>query len=322
MVSDIGVVAPYWLDRPDNEVVGIALEAERCGLGTMWLGEMATYDAFSLATAVGLRTSRIALRVGPLPISVRTPVSVALGVASVADLARPVAGIGLGGSSPFIVSGWHDREWAHAAGRMRESVGVLRSVLDGGRSDFAGSFVRSKGFRLRRPQPGLPITVAAFGPAMTRVAAEVADEVVLNLVSPAHVASVRADLDRFAAAVGRTPPRLAVWIPVALDPDAAVLRQLAAQTAVYLSPPGYGEMFASLGYSSLVDRARAGESRAALAADLPLSLLSAVGAVGSRSDVLAGIAAFHAAGADHVGIVPPTASDPCGARLLASLGRR
>ena len=29
MVSDIGVVAPYWLDRPDKEVVGIALEAER-----------------------------------------------------------------------------------------------------------------------------------------------------------------------------------------------------------------------------------------------------------------------------------------------------
>jgi probable F420-dependent oxidoreductase len=321
-VSDIGVVAPYWLDRPDNEVVGIALEAERNGFGTMWLGEMATYDAFSLATAVGLRTERIGLRIGPLPISVRTPVSVAMGVSSVADLARPIAGIGLGGSSPFIVSGWHDRPWSHAAGRMREAVGVLRSILDGGRADFAGEHIRSKGFRLRQPLPGLPITVAAFGPAMTRVAAEVADEVVLNLVSPEHVASVRKTVDAHAADAGRTPPRLAVWIPVALEPGAATLRQAAAQTAVYLSPPGYGEMFAALGYSSLVERARAGEPRKSLAADIPASLIASVGAVGSRTEVLARIAEFHAAGADHVGIVPPTAEDPCGARLLAELGRR
>jgi probable F420-dependent oxidoreductase len=322
VVSDIGVVAPYWLDRPDNEVVGIALEAERTGFGTMWLGEMATYDVFSLATAVGLRTERIGLRIGPLPISVRTPVSVAMGVSSVSDLARPVAGVGLGGSSPFIVSGWHDREWTHAAGRMREAVGMLRSILDGERADFAGEHIRSKGFRLRKPLPGLPITVAAFGPAITRVAAEVADEVVLNLVSPQHVASVRKTVDAHAANAGRTPPRLAVWIPAALDPGAATLQQAAAQTAVYLSPPGYGEMFAALGYSSLVERARAGEPRKSLAADIPASLIAAVGAVGSRADVLSRIAEFHAAGADHVGIVPATAEDPCGARLLAEVSRR
>jgi probable F420-dependent oxidoreductase len=322
VVTEIGVVAPYWLDRPDNEVVGIALEAERNGFGTMWLGEMATYDAFSLATAVGLRTERIGLRIGPLPISVRTPVSVALGASSVADLARPIAGIGLGGSSPFIVSGWHDRPWNHAAGRMREAVGVLRSLLDGGRADFAGEHIRSKGFRLRRPLPGLPIAVAAFGPAMTRVAAEVADEVVLNLVSPEHVASVRKTVDAHAAEVGRTPPRLAVWILAALEPGPETLRQAAAQTTVYLSPPGYGEMFSALGYSSLVERARAGESRKDLAAAIPASLIASVGAVGSKTEVLARIAEFHAAGADHVGIVPPTAEDPCGARLLAELGRR
>jgi probable F420-dependent oxidoreductase len=322
VVSDIGVVAPYWLDRPDNEVVGIALEAERTGFGTMWLGEMATYDVFSLATAVGLRTERIGLRIGPLPISVRTPVSVAMGVSSVSDLARPVAGVGLGGSSPFIVSGWHDREWTHAAGRMREAVGLLRSMLAGDRADFAGEHIRSKGFRLRKPLPGLPITVAAFGPAMTRVAAEVADEVVLNLVSPEHVASVRKTVDALAAGIGRTPPRLAVWIPAAIDPGTVALQQAAAQTAVYLSPPGYGEMFAALGYSSLVERARAGEPRKSLATDIPTSLIAAVGAVGSRADVLSRIAEFQAAGADHVGIVPSTAEDPCGARLLAEVGRR
>ncbi len=321
-MSDIGVVTPFWLDRPDDEAVGIAVEAERNGFGTLWLGEMTTYDAFALATAVGSRTEKIGLRVGPLPISVRTPVSVAMGVSSVTDLARPLSGIGLGGSSPAIVAGWHDREWTRAAGRMRETVGVLRSILDGGRTDFDGDHLRSNGFRLRRSLPGLPITVAAFGPAMTRVAAEVADEVVVNLVSSEHVAKVRKTVDTHAAAVGRTPPRLAVWLPVALEPGPATLRQAAAQIAVYLRPPGYGEMFSELGYSSLVERARAGASRMDLAAALPAELIAAVGAVGSKADVLARIAEFHVAGADHVAIVPTTAEDPCGARLLAELAPR
>jgi probable F420-dependent oxidoreductase len=205
---------------------------------------------------------------------------------------------------------------------MREAVRTLRSIVDGDRTDMAGEHIRSKGFRLRRPQPGLPITVAAFGPAMTKVAAEEADEVVLNLVSPDHVAQVRETLDAQAKAVGRTPPRLAVWIPVALDPGPVTLRQLAAQTAVYLSPPGYGEMFGALGYADLVEQARAGASRMDLAAAIPPELIGAVGAVGSKADVLHRIEDFHRAGADHVAIVPPTAEDPAGARLLAALGSR
>ncbi|WP_328608391.1 LLM class F420-dependent oxidoreductase [Amycolatopsis sp. NBC_00345] len=318
-MSGIGVVTPFWLDRPDTEAVDLAVEADRNGFGELWIGEMATFDAFALATAVGLRTERIGLRVGPLPIGVRTPVSLALGVSSVAGLTRPPAGLALGGSSPMIVGRWHDRPWEHAAGRMRETVGALRTVLNGQRLSVAGEHVRSDGFRLRQPLPELPITVAAFGPAMTRVAAEVADEVVLNLVPPAHVAAARKAVDAHAVAIGRTPPRLAVWIPVALDPGAATQRQLATQISVYLSPPGYGEMFASLGYGSLVASARSGASRASLAAAVPPELVADVGAIGDVTEVRARIAEYHAAGADHVGLVPATAEDPAGRALLREL---
>ena len=74
------------------------------------------------------------------------------------------------------------------------------------------------GFRLRHPLPDAHISVAAFGPAMTRVAARHADEVVVNLVPPQHVRAVRATIDAEAAAVGRPTPRLAVWLACALDP--------------------------------------------------------------------------------------------------------
>jgi len=307
MSSGVGVALPFWLDRPDEEAVEIAVAADRAGLETVWVGEMHSFDAFALATAIGIRTERIGLKVGPLPISVRGPVSIALGVSSVATLSGRDVDVALGASSPMIVSGWHDRPWGAAAARMRETALVLRGLLDGERADFDGEHLHAHGFRLRSPRPGTTITIAAFGPAMTRVAARLADEVVLNLVSTEHVAELRDAVAREAAAAGRRPPRIAVWVPTAIDPGPGAVAQLAGQLAVYLGAPGYGELFAKLGFGALVDRARAGERRAELAGAIPYELLQSIGAVGTRDEVEGRIAAYHRAGADHVALVPSTA---------------
>ena len=205
-------VLPFWLDRPDEEALEIALEVRRAGLGTLWIGEMATFDAVALATAIGHRAAGLRLKIGPLAVGVRSPVAMALAVSSVATLTGSEVGLALGASSPVIVSGWHDREWAHSASRMRETVDCLREILAGEPSNYDGRHVRTHGFRLRRPLPDTRISVAAFGPAMTRVAARHADEVVLNLVPPQRVGAVRATVDAEAAAAGRTAPDLAVWV--------------------------------------------------------------------------------------------------------------
>jgi probable F420-dependent oxidoreductase len=313
------VVLPFWLDRPAEEAVEIAGAAEQAGCTTLWIGEMATFDAIALATAIGLRAPRLRLTIGPLAIGVRTPVGIALGIASVATLTGAAVDLALGASSPAIVHGWHDRPWEALPTQMHETVTVLRALLAGERGDFDGRRVRTHGFRLQRPAPQVTITVAAFGPAITRVAARVADQVVLNLVTPAHVAAVRAIIDGEAHAAGRPSPRLAVWIPVALDPGNATLKQLASQIAVYLRPPGYGEMFAALGFNELVERARGGTPRHELALAVPRELLAAVGALGSVAEIEHRLAAYHAAGADHLALVPATAEDPAGRIVLRAL---
>jgi probable F420-dependent oxidoreductase len=312
-------VLPFWLDRPDDEALEIALEARNAGLGALWIGELATYDAIALATAVGQRAPGLRLKIGPMAVGVRSPASMALGAASVAALTGCGVDVALGASSPTIVSDWHDREWAHSAARMRETIGCLRAILAGDRSDCDGRHVRSHGFRLRRPQPDTRICVAAFGPAMTRVAAQYADELVLNLVPPERVRVVRATVEAEAAAAGRVAPRVAVWVPVALEPGAEARAQLAAQLAIYLAPPGYGEMFSALGFSELVDRARSGARRSELAQSIPHELLEHVCAVGAQEEVAERISAYHDAGADVVGIVPCTAEDPRGRRVLTAL---
>jgi probable F420-dependent oxidoreductase len=320
--GDLQVVAPFWLDRPDEEAVEIAVEAWRNGFGAIWLGEMSTFDAFALATAVGLRTPGLALKIGPLAVGVRSPVALALGLSSVATLTGARVDLALGASSPEIVSGWHDRPWAAVAPRARETVEAVRSILAGERAAYSGQHVRTHGFRLRQPQRDARISLAAFGPSMTRVAAAAADEIVLNLVTPERVAQVRAIVDSETRSRDRPPPEIAVWVTVALDPGAATLAQMAAQTAVYLRPPGYGEMFTELGFGSLVDRARAGAKRSELAEEITIELLRQVCAVGSDREIRARLASYRAAGATRIGIVPATAEDPAGRRVLAALSPR
>jgi probable F420-dependent oxidoreductase len=315
----LGVALPFWLDRADEEAIEIALSAEAARIESLWVGETGSFDAFALATAIGLRTERVRLKIGPLAVGVRSPVEIALGVSSVATLIGRHVDLALGSSSPAIVSGWHGREWTGMPARMRETLATVRAVLAGERIASADGHMPAQGFRLRRPQPRTSVTVAAFGPVMTRVAAESADEVVLNLVSPEHVAEVRMRIDELAIAAGRPPPRLAVWVPAALNPRAAARAQLADQLAIYLAAPGYREAFTRLGFGELVAKARAGTRRAALAAEVPLEFIRQIGMLGSELEIKQRIAAYHRAGADHVAIVPSTAGDPGGRNVLEAV---
>jgi probable F420-dependent oxidoreductase len=315
----VEAVLPFWLDRTDAEALDIAATVGEEGLDALWIGEMATYDAFALATAVGHRVPGLPLKIGPLAVGVRGPVTLALGVSSVATLTGSTVDLAIGASSPAIVAGWHGREWGHAASGVRETIECLRPLFAGARSDYAGSQLRSHGFRLRQPSPDTRIAVGAFGPAVTRVAARYADEIVLNLVPPQRVTEVRAIIDSEAARVGRTPPSLTVWVPAALEPGDAARRQLAAQLAVYLAPPGYGVMFSELGHDDLVRRARAGAPRRQLAHDVPDRLLEQVCLFGSAASIAASLRAYHEAGADCVAVVPATAEDPGGRGVLAAV---
>lgn len=316
MNRKIEAALPYWLDRPDVEAMTIAREVRAAGLQGLWLGEMSTYDAFALATAIGLSVPEIRLNIGPLPISVRNPVGLALGASSVASLTGAQVGLAIGASSPPIVTGWHDRDWRHSTTRMRETIECLRQIVKGERSAYTGRLVSSHGFRLRHPIPATRIAVGAFGPAMIRLTAEIADELVLNLATPERVAKVRHELDTHAAAAGLDAPHLTVWVPVAVQPGQASYAQLAAQIGVYLAPPGYGDMFMDLGYSDLVQLARSGVRRADLAAAIPAELLDQIGAVGTPEHVLARLDAYLSAGADTVAVVPATADDPGGRAAL------
>jgi hypothetical protein len=47
----VEVALPVWLDRPDEEALEIALEADRAGLGTVWIGELVTFDTIARSSS-------------------------------------------------------------------------------------------------------------------------------------------------------------------------------------------------------------------------------------------------------------------------------
>ena len=316
-MGELSVSLGLWQDRPSIEALDTALAADELGFARLWIGEMATYDAFALAAAL---PGRIPLVLGPFAVAVRTPVQIAIGAATVAELTGRTVEVAIGSSSPVVVSAWHGRAAPTPARALAETAQALRTLLDGGRADVDGTVVRTRGYRLRAPAPGGPVTIAAFGPQAVRVAGRYADRMVLNLLPPAVAARLVAGVRDAAADAGREPPRVAAWVTAAVDPDAEAMARLARGVVGSLGVPGYGEAFAEAGFGDLVRFARTGPSPRELLAAVPESLAAAVGAIGTADDVRSRIAEYTAAGVDEVCLVPvATDADPAGRRTLAAV---
>ncbi|MEU8135895.1 LLM class F420-dependent oxidoreductase [Streptodolium elevatio] len=313
----LSVSLGLWQDRPPQEALRTAEAADRLGYEELWIGEMATYDAFVLAVAVAARTTRIPLVLGPLAVTVRDPAMIAAGAASVADLTGRQVAVALGTSSTVVVEDWHGRSRARAARALEDSARTVRTLLAGGRSDGVGEVVRSSGYRLRLPAVSGPLTVAAFGPAALRTAARHADRLVLNLVSPETAADLVADLEKAARAAGRPRPTVALWACAALGGGTGQgVEQLRRGLVSYLAAPGYGDMFARAGFGDVVAYARTRPHPRDLLAAIPPEIVDVVAVTGEPA---ARMAAYAAAGVDELVLVPAaTDADPGGAATLAA----
>jgi probable F420-dependent oxidoreductase len=318
---EISVVIASRPNVPPDEELRTATLADRLGYRELWVGEGFIWDGFALATAAGLATERIPITVGPIPVSVRDPATIARAAASTAALVRRPVGVALGTSSVRVVEQMHGRSRRRPVSTMAETAQALRSLFRESQPDLTGEMVAAHGYRLPLEPPGGPITVAAFGERAISVAAEHADRMVLDLVSPRAAGEYRAKLDAAARKAGRPAPRLAAWIPAAADPDAGALSQVANSLVGYLTVAGYGEMFAAAGLDEAVRLAQAGADRTELIAALRPEAVEQIGLVGPVGTIGARLAAYADAGLDEVVLVPATSGDPGGERTLTALAR-
>jgi probable F420-dependent oxidoreductase len=305
-------------DRPPEEAVQSAVLADRLGYREVWLGEGPTWDSFVLATAVGLATQRIALTAGPMPVSVRDPATIVRGSADVeAVTGRPV-GVALGTSSVRVVRGLHGRSRATPVDDLRAAASAYAAHR---RGEWFGA-TGAHGFRQRTTPASGPLTVAAFGDKAIGIAARYADRMLLDLVTTEQVRELRVKLDAAAAQLDRPAPRLAAWLPAAVDPDNASYTQLMRSVVGYFPVRGYREVFERAGFGAAIALAEDGAEPDDVLQALPPDAANSVGLVGDVDTIRARLAAYSDAGLDEVAILPATAGDPAGERTLSALAPR
>ena len=228
------------------------------------------------------------------------------------DLHRATGGrfaLGLGSQVRAHVEGRYGARWESPAAQMREWVlavkAVQRSWQEGEPLDFRGRWT-SHTYQPPMFDPGPlpwgspPVWLAAVGPRMTAVAAEVADGLLVHpFCTDRSVAElVLPRLAEGTAAAGRSPSDVAVVgqavVAVGRDEEELATASAAARglVAFYASTPAYRPVLDVHGWGELQVELRALTKAGRwddLAAALPDDVADAVVVSGSPGDVAAGL---------------------------------
>jgi alkanesulfonate monooxygenase SsuD/methylene tetrahydromethanopterin reductase-like flavin-dependent oxidoreductase (luciferase family) len=298
--------------------------AEALGYEAVYVTHIAGRESLTVLTAYAMRTSRIRLGTGVVPIYTRTPATMAQTAVTIDELttltqrdergARGRLNLGLGVSHRPVVEGWHGQTIDKPVAEMREYVAIVRAIARG-EEPPAGSKWRT-GFRLvgLDPRPDLRIYVAALSPAMLRLAGEVADGVLLWLCTPPYIRDVvipelRAGRERAGRPLEGFDVVPAVPAALSADPDAA-RGTLRSELIPYFGLPFYRAMIERSGFGEEIAAfdAAAGDLDAMRAA-ISDRFLGELAAIGDAPAVRAGIARYRAAGATSPSVGPISRTD-------------
>ena len=122
-------------------VLRLATLAEELGYSAFSVAEGWGCDAAVLLTEIATRTTRIELSTGVLNIWGRSPATIAMLAAGLADVSGGRFALGLGASGPGVIEGLHGVPFARPMTRMRETIDVVRQAFAGDRIAYSGRTV-------------------------------------------------------------------------------------------------------------------------------------------------------------------------------------
>jgi alkanesulfonate monooxygenase SsuD/methylene tetrahydromethanopterin reductase-like flavin-dependent oxidoreductase (luciferase family) len=201
-----------------------------------------------------VQTSRIQLGTSITSVFVRTAPTIAMAAATVDTLSGGRFILGVGSSHKVQVEAEHDVAYGKLLTRVRETVEVIRALLNHGRVQYEGETVRVEGFDLwftplRR---AIPIYASAVFPKMTALCGEIADGIILTRSTLATAPLVRELLTEGARSAGRDPGEIVVTtlLPTAVrDNRREALDALRPGLAFYAGFfPRYNRLMAESGF--------------------------------------------------------------------------
>ncbi len=208
------------------ELAAMAARVEQLGYSSLWMGETFGRDPFAQAAYVGAVTSTLGLASGIANVYNRHPGVMKQGANTVAEQTRGRFILGLGVSSPIIVS--QIRGIAYD-----KPLSFMRSYLDA---------MDESRYTSVPPSEPVPVVLAALGPRMLELAAERTSGAHPYNVTPAHTEMARQVMGPDAG--------LHVEQKVMLTTDSEQARATGAQVMkFYTRVPGYRNCWLRLGFT-------------------------------------------------------------------------
>src|ERR1017187_7933604 len=124
----LGLNVGYWAGGPPPGAQATVLEAERLGFDSLWTAEAYGSDALMPLAWWGAATEQLKLGTAIVQISARTPAATAMAAMTLDHLSGGRLILGLGVSGPQVVEGWYGQPFAKPLARMREYIGILRTI--------------------------------------------------------------------------------------------------------------------------------------------------------------------------------------------------
>ncbi len=190
-------------DCSPREVTELGLLAERHGIGAVWTSNYpSSRDPIITLCPLALASSTI--RIGPLVITPYElhPYKTAKALASLNELCAGRANILIGG--PTGVNAAMGMGATRMVGRVRECAEILKSVRPDQALNYNGKIFQVWGYRPTWATDTPPlIYVGANKPQMLRMAAQVADNIMLGDPTPEVLAAAMTTLDRELKSAGR-----------------------------------------------------------------------------------------------------------------------
>ncbi|OGP87088.1 MAG: LLM class F420-dependent oxidoreductase [Deltaproteobacteria bacterium RBG_13_65_10] len=282
------------------------VRAEKDGFTAAWTPNIFAFDALTLIALAGGLTSRIELGTAVVPTFPRHPFALAQQAMTVQAATQGRLALGLGPSHRVVIETMLGLSYEKPARHMREYLSVLCALRDNAQVSFEGETYRVQGNLKVSGCSPFPVLVGALGPAMLKVAGQLADGTVTWMTGARVLEkTIVPTITRHAREAGRAAPRVVAGIPVCVTDDADGARETAAKLfAIYGTLPSYRAMLDAEGAAGPAD----------------------IAIIGDEKQVKASLSRLASAGVtDLQGSIFPSGQDRAASRartyaLLASLG--
>jgi 5,10-methylenetetrahydromethanopterin reductase len=298
-----------------GELVRLARGAEGAGYSSVLLAERVT-ETFSLCQELLHATTGIQVGTAVANARLRHPVAAAMAAMNLETMSGGRFVLGLGIANAALNERRLGLEAVATLRWMREYVAVFKRSCAGGPIDFDGTYFRIQALELDDSAAvAVPLHLAALRPGMQRLAARVADGVILNLCPvdslPAALANLETGIEQ--REPGLRPPAVSCVVPCCVSEDAERARAAAREVLLdYTLHPSAARLFAADAGAELVATVQsdliAGRRKRA-AERLPEAFVDRFVAAGSPADCAERLVAYRRGGVDTPIVFPRPVDD-------------